>query len=156
MCNTKYLKISKTANLQAVKTTYCSSLSVFTVNNIPSGAKKHCESTEPESRQMAIMFFFHFLFFFFLFFFFFFFFRQASSNLCDSITMIFTQNSSIFHWAVHQPIALYRFEVSLGGSNCSLKNHSFQCNFFFSSSVCMYTNHLAMKLKCNYYTRLLN
>ena len=37
--------------------------------------------------------------------FFFYFFRRASSNLRDSFTMIFTQNSSIFHWAVHQPIA---------------------------------------------------
>ena len=36
---------------------------------------------------------------------FFFFFRQASSKLCDSFTMISPQNSSILHWAVHQPIA---------------------------------------------------
>ena len=28
------------------------------MNNTPSGAKKHCESTKPESRQMAKMFFF--------------------------------------------------------------------------------------------------
>jgi len=38
--------------------------------NIPSGAKKHRESTEPKSHQTAKMFFF-------------FFFRRASSNLRD-------------------------------------------------------------------------
>jgi len=64
--------------------------------NTHSGAKKHRESTEPESHQTAKMFFF-----FFSFFFFFFFFRRASSNLRDSFTMVFAQNSSIFHWAVH-------------------------------------------------------
>ena len=41
-------------------------------NNTPSGAKKHRESTEPESHQTAKMFFF------------FFFFRRASSNLRES------------------------------------------------------------------------
>jgi len=44
-----------------------------------SGAKKHRESTEPESHQTAKMFFF------------FFFFRRASSNLHDSFTMTFAQ-----------------------------------------------------------------
>jgi len=28
------------------------------MNNTPSGAKKHCKSTEPESHQTAKMFFF--------------------------------------------------------------------------------------------------
>ena len=42
------------------------------------------------------------------FFFFFFFFRRASSNLRDSFTMVLAQNSSIFHWAVHQPIAFFQ------------------------------------------------
>ena len=37
---------------------YYSSSSVFMTNNTPSGVKKHCESTEPESCQMAKMFFF--------------------------------------------------------------------------------------------------
>ena len=37
---------------------YTSSSSVFMVNNMPSGVKKHCESAEPESRQMTKMFFF--------------------------------------------------------------------------------------------------
>ena len=44
---------------------------------------------------------------FFFFFFFFFFFRRASSNLRVSFTMVFAQNSSIFHWAAHQPIAFF-------------------------------------------------
>ena len=44
----------------------------------------------------------------FFFFFFFFFFRRASSNLRDSFTMGYAQNSSIFHWVVHQPIAFFQ------------------------------------------------
>jgi len=49
------------------------------MNNKPSDAKKHRESKEPESRQS------------------FFFFRWASSNLRNSFTLVFGQNSSIFH-----------------------------------------------------------
>jgi len=103
-------------------------------NNTPSGAKRHRESTESESHQTAKMFFF---------FFFFFFFRRASSNLHHSFTMVFTQNSSIFHWAVHQPIAFSRFEVTWGDSNRPLKNYGFLNDAIFSSHVCMRTNHLA-------------
>jgi len=62
------------------------------MNNTPSGAEKYRKSIEIESRQIAKMFTF--------------FFRQASSNLCDSLTMVFAQDSSIFHQAVNQPIAL--------------------------------------------------
>ena len=63
--------------------------------NTPSSTDKHHESTEPESRQMARMLFFllHLLFFFF---------RRGISNLRDSFTMVFTQDSSIFHWAVYR------------------------------------------------------
>ena len=57
-------------------------------NSTPSGAKMHRESTEPKSRQV--------------------FFRQANSNLCDSLTMVYAPNNSIFHWAVHQPIAFFQ------------------------------------------------
>jgi len=63
------------------------------MKNSPSGAKKHRESTEPESHRTAKMFFF---------------FRRASSNLRDSFTMVFAQNSSVFHWAVHQPIVFFQ------------------------------------------------
>ena len=40
--------------------------------------------------------------------FFFFFFTRASSNLRDSFMMVFTQNSRIFHWALHQPIVFFQ------------------------------------------------
>ena len=63
----------------------------FITYNTPSSTKKQCKNTEPENRQMA---------------FFFFFFWQASSNLRDSFTVTFAQNSSILHWAMHQPITL--------------------------------------------------
>jgi len=45
-------------------------------------AKKHRESTETEGPKCCSFFFF---------------FRQASSNLCDSFTMVLAQNSSNFH-----------------------------------------------------------
>ena len=56
-----YYKISKKkmGNVQAFITMYHSS-SVFMMNVTPSGMRKHCESTEPESHQAAEMFFFLF------------------------------------------------------------------------------------------------
>ena len=81
----------------------------------------------------------------------FFFFRRASSILHYSSTMVFAQNSSIFHWAVHQPIAflqvwshMRRFEPLTDELWLPLRRH-----FFFT--VGMRTNQLAMK--CNYYAR---
>ena len=63
-------------------------------------------------------------------FFFFFFFRRASSNLRDSFTIVFAQNSSIFRWAVHQPIAF--FHVHTGQFlNRSLKNYGFLYDAIF-------------------------
>jgi len=57
-------------------------------NNTPNGMKKHHKSTEPESYQTAKMFL-----------------RRPSSKLHDPFTIVFTQNSTILHWAVYQPIA---------------------------------------------------
>ena len=63
-----------------------------------------------------------------------FFFRQASSNLRDSFTMVFAQNSSIFHWAVHQPVAFFhvrshtrRFEPLIEELWLPLRRHFFPC-----------------------------
>ena len=51
--------------------TMCHSHSTVSMTNeTPSGTKKHCKSTEPESCQMAKFFFF---------------FSQSSSKLCDSL-----------------------------------------------------------------------
>ena len=50
-------------------------------------------------------------------------------------TIVFAQNSSIFHWAVHLPIT-FPLEVSQDGSNWSLKNYGFICNTIFFT--CMY------------------
>ena len=86
--------------------------------NTPSGAKKHRESTELESHQTAKMFFF------FIFFFFFFFFRRASSNLRDSFTMVFAQNSSVFTEQCTSLSLFSSFEVTRGDLNRSLKNSS--------------------------------
>ena len=90
--------------------------------NTPSGAKKHREGTEPESHQTAKMF---------SFFFFFFFFRWASSNLRDSFTMVFAQNSSIFTEQCTSPSLFSRFEVTRGNSNRSLKNYGFLYDAIF-------------------------
>ena len=109
-------------------------------------------------RPKCFSFFFLFLFFFF--FFFFFFFRRASSNLRDSFTMVFAQNSGIFHWAVHQPIAFFsRFEVTRGDSNRSQKNYGFLYDaIFFHVYTCaqITLNFELLATKCNYYARLLN
>ena len=91
---------------------------------------------------------------FFFFFFFFFFFIRVSSNLRDSFTMVFAQNSSIFTEQCTSPSLFSRFEVTRGNSNRSLKNYGFLYDAIFSSHVRMCTNHLATK--CNYYARLLN
>jgi len=113
----KNLKISKTA----VITTYHSSSSVFMVNNTPSGPKKHHKSIEPESHQMSKMFSF------------FFFFRRTSSNLHDSFTMVLHKTAAFSTEQCTSPSHFSMFEVSRGGSNCSLKNYGFLCDVIFSS-----------------------
>ena len=83
------------------------------------------------------------------FFFFFLFFRRASSNLRDSSTMVFAQNSSIFTEQCTSPSLFSRFEVTRGNSNCSLKNYGFlslQRHFFFTCThACM---HCILPLCC--------
>jgi len=64
--------------------------------------------------------------------------------LRDSFTMVFAQNSSIFHWAVHQPIAFSRFEVTRLWL-------PLRCHVFFT---CTHA-HKPLRTKCNYYARLL-
>ena len=67
--------------------------------------KKHCESTEPESHQVAKIFFF----------------LSSSSSLnglvqnCMTLSWWFShKNSRILRWAVHQPITLSHYRY-LGG-----------------------------------------
>ena len=83
-----------------------------------------------------------------------FFFRWATgSSICVTLSRWFWHKTAAFFTEqCTSPSIFYRFEVSRGGSNRSLKN--FLCDTIFSSHVCMRTNHLAMK--CNYYARLLN
>ena len=81
---------------------YHPSSSVFMTNKTPSGAEKHHESTEPESRQqngqnvflqvLLLSFFFSK-------------FRRASSTLRELLTVVYARNSSILYGAVHNPIA---------------------------------------------------
>ena len=92
----------------------------------------------------------------------FFFFRRTSSNLRESFTMVFAQNSSIFHWAVHQPIAFIqiwsrarRFEPLTEELWLPLRRH-----FFFTcthAQKSLWTlNFELLATKCNYYARLPN
>jgi len=98
------------------------------MNNIPSGAKKHHESTEPESHQTAKMFFFLLLLLLLLLFFFFF--RRASSNLRYSFTMVL-HKIAFFTEQCTSPSLFSRFEVTRDYLNCSLKNYGFLYDAIF-------------------------
>ena len=113
--------------------------------NTPNGAKKHRESTEPESRQTAKMFFF----------------LSSSSSSSDGLIQICV---TLSRWFSHKTAAFFTeqctspslfsgFEVTRGDSNRSLKNYGFLYDAIYSSRVRMRTNHLATKY--NYYARLL-
>jgi len=110
-------------------------------NNIPSGAKKHRKSTQPESCQTAKT-------------------VMKESRKFELAHLKKLKEKHFSHktteFSIEQctsPSLFYRFEISQGGLNRSL-NYGFLCNDIFSSCVCMRTNHLATK--CNYYARLLN
>ena len=124
--------------------------------NTPSGAKKHRESTEPESHQTAKMFFFLLLLLLLL---------SSSSSSSSSSDRLVQICVTLSRWFSHKtaeffteqctsPSLFSRFEVTRGDSNRSLMNYGFLYNAIFSSCVRMRTNHLATKL--NYYERLLN
>jgi len=86
---------------------YCSSLSVFMMNNMPSGIKKHRESTEPESLQMDK-------------------FKIVTfHDCCCTKEQHFILNSA--------PPLFHKFEVSWGSSNQLLKNYGFICSTIFFS-----------------------
>ena len=106
----------------------------------PSSTKKHCESTEPESRPTAkMLFFFSFLLFLFVSFF-----IQACSKLCDFFTMVFMQSTAFYTEQHTHPLLFYNFEVLWGTSNQSRRNFGFICKAI-SSLVHMHTKHLATK-----------
>ena len=50
-----------------------------------------------------------------------FFFRRTSSILCEPLTVIYAQNSSILYGGVHNPITFHNFKVSKAACNHSLK-----------------------------------
>ena len=75
-------------------------------------------------------------------------------QICMTYDPFHTKTAAFSTEQCTSPSLFSRFEVSRGGSNCSLKNYSFFATPFFSSRVRMRTNHLATK--CNYYARSLN
>jgi len=76
------------------------------MNNMPGGMKKHHESNEPARKLPDGQ-------------------NVSLVQNYDSFMMVFAQNSSNLHRAVHQPITFFNFEVSHGGLNQSLKNYGF-------------------------------
>ena len=86
---------------------------------------------------------------------FFFFLLQTGSFkfAWDSFTMVFAQNSSILHWAVHQPITFLPFWSLMRQFEPLTEELWLPLQSHISSRVWMGTNHLATK--CNYYARLL-
>jgi len=101
--------------------------------NTPSNAKKHHKSTEPESHQMAKMFFFlSFLFFFF---------RRASSELCDSFTMVFAQNSSVLHTFTYHPYLVSFFLLSLHLVSFLMFYNLVHCAMYAVCLVCKTQKH---------------
>ena len=95
----------------------------------------------------------------FFFFLFFFFFRRASSNLRESFTMVFAQNSSIFHWAVHQTIAFFqvwshtrRFEPL--AEELWLLYDAIFLHVYACAQALWTLNFELLATKCNYYARL--
>ena len=78
------------------------------MTNTPSGMKSIAKVPNHKAARRQKSFSFYFFFFFF---------RQASSKLRDSFMMVFTQNGSTLHWAVHLSIVFFnKFEVSRGAS----------------------------------------
>jgi len=69
-----------------------------------------------------------------------FFFRRASSNWHDSFMMVFAQNSSIFYWAVHQPIAFFQVWSHTRRFKPLTEELWLPVRCHFSSRVCMGTN----------------
>jgi len=66
--------------------------------------------------------------------------------------MVFAQSSSIFLQAqCNSPSLFYKFEVSWGGLNCSLKNYGFLCDtilFFMCTHVYSLASHHQILFKC--------
>ena len=124
------LKISKILNLYFIPT-YCSSSSVFIMNNTPSGAK----NTKPESHLETKMFFF-------------FLFRLASS-LCawlflhkqQHFTLSSAPAHNFFTWSLTRWFELVTEELWL-----HLRRHFFTCTHVYKS----------LSNKTIHYSRLLN
>ena len=72
---------------------------------------------------------------------------QSSSNLRDSFTMVFIQNSSIFHWAVHQPITFLQVWSLIRQFEPLTEELWFLCGTIFSSCVCKIAE-LEVQLVC--------
>jgi len=119
-------------------------------NKIPSGTRKHHQSTKPGVRKRAkcISFFFFFLSSFF---------RQASSILYN-LSWWFTHETAAFLQSSAQPHRLFT-KVLQGARNHSLKNYGFQFGmpfFQFHLYTCTLEHHLHVVMTRNHYSRSLN
>jgi len=97
------------------------------MNNIPSGAKKHCKSSETESRQTAKMFFFSSSSYSY---------SSSSSDglveICVTLSWWFSHKTAAFFTEqCTSPLLFSRFEVTRGVSNRSPKNYGFLYDAIF-------------------------
>ena len=118
--------------------TYCLSSSVFMTNKTPNGARKHYESTQPNSSKTAKLFFFLLSFFpsFFLsfvlsfclsFFFSFFLSSDGLAQYCVNLSHWFTHKTAAFPTEqCTTPSLFHNFEASQSARIHSLKHNGFQ------------------------------
>ena len=117
-------------------TTYCSSSSVFMTNKTPNGARKHRESTQPNSSKTAKFFFIFFLSFF----------RRASSILRQPLTLVH-ETAAFSTEQCTTPSLFHNFEASQGARSHSLKHYGFQFGTPFSLFV---LTHAHLKITSQY------
>ena len=82
--------------------TYCSSSSVFMTNKTPNGARKHRESTQPNSSKMAKLFFYFLP-------------SDGLAQYCVNLSRWFTHKTAAFSTEqCTTPLLFHNFEASQG------------------------------------------
>ena len=126
-----YIKISpnlKNGELISLYDNILLSSSVFMTNKTPTGARKHRESTQPNSSKTAKLFFFLLLSFFLS--------SDGLAQYCVNLSRWFTHETAAFSTEqCTTPSLFHNFEASLGACSHSLKHYGFQFGTPFSLFV---------------------
>jgi len=97
-------------------------------NKTPNGARKHRESTQPNSSKTAKLFFFFFLSFFLS--------SDGLAQHCVNLSRWFTHETAAFSTEqCTTPSLFHNFEVSQGARSHSLKHYGFEFGTPFSLFV---------------------